>query len=602
MNSITKNTLNLVNDYNLILNSNDYKVEISRDNKKIIKVHRNARWIYLGSKYSVRRDIDNVLKKVKNIDSKSLIIIFGLASGEYIKELIKYIKEDNKILIVEPSIEIIKLFLKQNNSNLLEDERIYLVSFDEKLKKLLNNLIEVGNLYNMITIIYTVYNKVFSNECIKFLKYLNSARNDLIIDFNTTLAISKDIFYSTIKNIVPISKSIPINKFKNKCKEMSAIIVSAGPSLEKNIEYLKKIQNKFIIISGLRNLKGLLEKGIVPDFLCILDTLDINYKFIKECNNVNIPIVFHEASSYKVINNYNGPKILFLRNSMFSKFLGKRVDVLYQGGSVAHICTSFASYIGCNNIIFVGQDLAYTNNKFHAISASFGDEIRANNDKKEYILVDDIYGNKVKTDSVFNMFREKLEDFIKCNTNITFINSTEGGVNINGTLIMPLEKSSKIYMNRKKDYNYIPKIINSSKNEFDKLKLRESILKNKKDLESIKKYIDKNQENISEFQLYYNGIINLDIKKIMYKLDKLDKFIKNNCNQFVLINDLLAPIILEIIYRKDLTVYSEDTDMDKGKKIAKKYKELYNNINEAISLAVPLFQEALDKIEKELSL
>ncbi|MEY8763051.1 MULTISPECIES: motility associated factor glycosyltransferase family protein [Clostridium] len=596
MNSITENTVDLVNNYNLSSSQANCKIEISKDNKKIIRVCKNGKWIYLGSKYNVTRDINNILNKIKDTDSKTLIVIFGLASGEYINELVKYIKEDNKVLIVEPSIEIIKLFLKENDRNLLEDERIYLVNFSKKLRDLLSGIIKIENLYDMVPIIYPVYDRIFSNECIEFLKYLNSARNDLMIEFNTTLAISKNIFYSTIRNIRSISNSLPVNKFKNKFKGMSAIVVSAGPSLEKNIDYLKKIQDDFIIISGLRNLKGLLKIGIVPDFLCILDTLDINYRFIEGCTNINIPIVFHEASSYKVIDKYTGPKILFLRNPKFSEFLGKQVDGLYQGGSVAHICTSFAVYIGCSTIIFVGQDLAYTNDKFHAKSASFEDEVEVHEDEKKYDLVDDIYGNKIKTDSVFNMFREKLEDFIKHNKNIKFINSTEGGADIKGTSVMSLKKSASMYGIKGKRA-ILSNTKDLYKNEFDKLKLKESILKNKKDLENIRSYIDKNEQNINKFQLYYNGATSLNINKIMNNLDKLDKFIEKSCSEFVLINDLLAPITLEAMYRRDLSVYSEDSDKDKGRKIAKKYKILYSNIKNGIDLAVPLFENAANGLD-----
>ena len=154
MNSITENTVDLVNNYNLSSSQANCKIEISRDNKKIIRVCKNGKWIYLGSKYNVTRDINNILNKIKDTDSKTLIVIFGLASGEYINELVKYIKEDNKVLIVEPSIEIIKLFLKENDRNLLEDERIYLVNFSKKLRDLLSGIIKIENLYDMVPIIY----------------------------------------------------------------------------------------------------------------------------------------------------------------------------------------------------------------------------------------------------------------------------------------------------------------------------------------------------------------------------------------------------------------------------------------------------------------
>ena len=100
MNSITKNTADLVTNCNLMLHNENYKVEVSRDKKKIIRAYKDGKWVYLGSKYNVDRDIDNVLDKLVNINSQNLIIIFGLGSGEYIKQLLESVKEENRILIV----------------------------------------------------------------------------------------------------------------------------------------------------------------------------------------------------------------------------------------------------------------------------------------------------------------------------------------------------------------------------------------------------------------------------------------------------------------------------------------------------------------------
>ncbi|MEA5009357.1 motility associated factor glycosyltransferase family protein [Clostridium tyrobutyricum] len=596
MNYITDRTLKFAKNYDLDCEDEKYIVDTSKDNKSIIKMFKDSRWAYLGSKYNVDRDINNVLNQLKSINKKSFIIVFGLGSGEYLKKLCKILKLENKVLIIEPRVEIIKLFLEHEASKFIEDDRIYLVNIDDNIRNILNVFIDFENLYNMIPVVYPAYDRCFFKEYIEIFDYIKIIKDNLMIEFNTTKAISSGIFYSALNNIPNIANSVSVNSLKNKFMDKSAIVVSAGPSLEKNIDYLNKIQKDFIIICGLRNLEGLLNKGIVPDFVCVLDTMDINYQFIENCSTINIPIVFHESSSYKVISNYKGPKILFLHESSFSKIISKKVDSLYQGGSVAHVCTSFAVYIGCKNVIFTGQDLAYTDDKFHAKSASFGDE-QKKLDGNDYFFVEDVFGEKVKCDSVLNLFRERLEDFINFNENVNFINSTEGGANIKGTKVMTLKDSSFIYKN--KDFQKIDEIkniIHYSKDEFDSFKIKNIILKNKKSLKDIKKYIEKNKINIKDFSSYYRNKGKVDITKIMSKLDDLDRFIHKNCNEFILINNLLSPIILDIMYQKKFIVSSEDTEKEKGIKVSDKYKMLYCSIKEGIDITIPLLDEVISKL------
>lgn len=114
------------------------------------------------------------------------------------------------------------------------------------------------------------------------------------------------------------------------------------------------------------------------------------------------------------------------------------MDLLFQGGSVAHTCTSFARLLGCNPIIFIGQDLAYTNNKLHADNAVVEGE--SNNVNNTGIYVKGVVEDKVLTNHDLNMFRERLETIIRIYKDITFINCTEGGAHIEGTEVRTLRE------------------------------------------------------------------------------------------------------------------------------------------------------------------
>ncbi|WP_017752664.1 motility associated factor glycosyltransferase family protein [Clostridium tyrobutyricum] len=597
MNVLTKNTMDYILNYKENSNVHNCAVEFSKDGKKIVKITRDNKKVYIGSKYNVHRDIDILLSKLKNINSQKLIIIFGLGAGEHIKSLLERLEYENKVLIIEPCAEIIKEFLNSKYSkDMLEDKRVYLVYFNKYVKDVLSNFINPINAYNLSIVVFANYDRIFIEQYRNFVKTLKEVRNSVIVDLATALKLSKQFFYSFIKNIPHMSKSISVNKFKNLYNGMPSIVVSSGPSLEKNINQLKELQKYFIIISGLRNLKGLLDIGVTPDFVCVIDAMEINYSFIKDYLNLDIPMVFYENSNSKVIKNYNGPKILYVSDKKLCKLLNDDVDVLYQGGSVAHICTSFATYIGCNPIIFIGQDLAYTGDKFHANSASnssFKDISIPENINEDYIWTKDIYGNKVKTSAVFNSFRTRLEDFINLRNDVTFINSTEGGANIQGTKVIDLKTSGRVYKKVEKDRSLIKNIFNDKNNKFDPQKIKTELVKNMENIEYMLKYIQKFKVDINNLSLYYKGNKSINIARTMDRLDRFDDFISKKCDDFFLINNLLNPVVLTVMSSKEFMLSENDDEQIKGKKIAAKYKLLCDNILKEINTALPLFEKCI---------
>ncbi len=112
-----------------------------------------------------------------------------------------------------------------------------------------------------------------------------------------------------LKNIRIMSKGIPLDEFKDKYQNKPAIIVSAGPSLKKNIHLLKEAQDRFIIITGGRTLKALIDAGVTPHFVCIIDPVDKTFRLVEKSLDCSAPLVFYEGTNPDVAEKYKGPKI-----------------------------------------------------------------------------------------------------------------------------------------------------------------------------------------------------------------------------------------------------------------------------------------------------
>lgn len=432
------------------INTDEVILEKSKDDKDIFKVKYEDKFKYIGSKYNVQKDIDNFFESLKDINIDTIIIVFGLSTGEHIEEIQKIINKFNRVLVIEPDKRVLKSFLTlEKSKSILEDERISVIGLEEKkLQDYISGFIGHESNYNNIKVgFYSNYDKLYLSEYTSFLRILKDTLRFIESNVATEIVFGKRFMESYLNNIKHIATSYSINNLKDKFKGFTAIVVSAGPSLEKNIYKLKNIKDNAIIICGNRTLKPLIEKEITPHFMCAVDCSDLLYEMTEDSLYKGVPLIFTETTNSKLVKAQQGPKVFFKYGAVdtnIENILNKTIDSLYSGGSVAHCCMDFAKYLGCNKIIFIGQDLAYTENKHHAnITEIKGD--KNINYNQELIKVKSVDGGTVYTTRVLYGFRKNFEEYIEEEKQIKFINSTEGGAHIEGTEVLTLEEAINKY-------------------------------------------------------------------------------------------------------------------------------------------------------------
>lgn len=545
-------------------------IERSFDDKDIVKINYKNRDVYLGSKYNMTREIEKLRESLKGINKKYKIIIFGSAGGGFVKDL----KEDFKeldILIIEPLNELKELV----ESNIKEvNEDIKVISIEDKAFR--NEMKEHANKRFIEFKVFSNYDLVFPNEVYEFKKYIDEMLLNKMVDDGTKLCFSKDWVDNYLGNMDKIIKNENLNCYKDVFQNKPVIIVSAGPSLEKNLHLLKGNEDKFIIITGIRTLRTLKNAGIKCDFACVIDGSEVMYEVAKEALNEEVPLFFQETANKKIIEEYKGKKIYFtapIYKELNIKLFNFNTDPLFQGGSVSHSCLAIANYMGCNPIIFIGQDLAYTNNQIHAAGATIeGEELESNFFQ---LYVDDIYGNKVPTTYPLNTFRKSFEEFIKCYDDKVYINATEGGANIEGTMVKPL---IEVINEHKKtiDKSYIEK---PKESNFDVNFIIKGLKEHLSGIRELKNFAEEGvTENRSLTKKYLSN--NKEFKKSLDRLDYLDKKLKEKGDAFLLLNFLLFPIIREI----DIAFYDEkienfESELEYIKFISEKGEQLYSNIS-----------------------
>lgn len=550
-----------------------FNVEKSKDNRDIIRLTIDNRNVYLGSKYSVEKDINKLFEDIGYISEKSIIIIFGLGAGEYIEELLQKSSKSTKIVIVEFDDNLINYIKNRYNLRGIE-----IATKENVVEKILNYVNEF-NVKDVKTVIYNGYINVYGNHIKETLSLLSEIFNKINVNRNTNMFFSEKWFKAFFDNFKYVLESTFLTDLKDKFKNEPAIIVSAGPSLSKNIKKLTNIQDNFHIITGGRPLRALDEVNVKADIISVVDAGEVSYELVKDYANSDIPLAFTETTNSKFLKEYQGKKIYIPTGEKATNdILDVDISGFKFGGSVAHYCTAVALIMGCNPIIFIGQDLAYTNNKLHSDETTLdcnSNMIKDNNElKPNETLVKDINGNMIKTSIVLNGFRMEFEKLIEVFPDVRFINATEGGADIKGTEISNLDDVIKEYsFGIKKDIkNYLGKTLDGQ--------YRDNISKN---INKIEMRLNKILELCNEGLIINNNLISgVKQEKYIKKLNKIDKEISKLIENSSFLNFILYPTIT-LVYTEEMWMINEiDTLSEKKRKIYEKSKCLYENIIAAI--------------------
>lgn len=522
----------------LIINSiktrtKEHALEINQDNV----IYR------LNSKYNPLQEAEKWAEqyRIKNLDT--IVVMFGFGNGIFVKELIKKMNVDNKLIIYEPSLQIFNHTLYYYNiDEILKDSRVYIIIKginDYDFPYLLSHALSWMNLYSQLECFHPSYDKLFEDSFTYFRKTIQDNMFSNIVDKNTRDSLGKIILENSINNISYLNNSISIwDLFIDIPKDIPVIIVAAGPSLEKNIEQLKKAKGKSIIICVDRAYEVMLEYSIEPDFVIILDAS----KPLKYCGNkkgFTTPLLCKLEASPEVLENHNGKKIIYnceeYSNEMYN-MLGKNFESIPSGGSVATAAFSVVAKMRFERIILVGQDLAYIDNLSHTGNVS---ESSINDNNLMKIFVKDINGNQIQTRHDWYSFLRWFENVILQMPEYDIIDATEGGAYINGTRIMSLNKVIDEYCIEEFNCDSIISNKVSTFNEEDIVAIYEYLKIGQNELEEIKRIAKVNVRNCEKLeQNLYNNKASHN-KKILEKITEENIKIENMSifklvNQYVL--------------------------------------------------------------------
>ncbi|EAI5664777.1 motility associated factor glycosyltransferase family protein [Campylobacter jejuni] len=453
------------------------------------------------------------------------ICIYGIGNALLIKNLAKHYKH---LFVFESEIELFILALSTIDlSEELCSGKIYLVDIEEERVDIqllilfdMKDMFEYLSLYEMF--VNNVYYKKFYEDIWHKADELCEKNIKVVIrNLGSNSDLSFECYSHLLQNIPSMLESIPFQRILNERKNKfeNAIVVSAGPSLAKQLPLLKAYQDKAVIFCADGALSMLEKEGIVPDYVTNLDFTDLAMKFFQNKENKTSLNILSCATYPNLVHFLDNKSVILRDDPLCQRFNLNDFGYIGTGAHVSHFSYTLALALGFKNIIMIGQDLAFDEEgNSHSKGFDFGEKFSGEENIDKLKVPAYAGKGEVLTHITWNDYRIKLEYLFACNEQkAKFYNATEGGARINFTEELSFKECCEKLLTKEKPQFELPKSL--TKNRSDKL------------LVKFKEKIQKDQENAKRFlndALALKQILeNILSKDFLLPLEFLEKVYQN---------------------------------------------------------------------------
>ncbi|EQB6928404.1 motility associated factor glycosyltransferase family protein [Campylobacter jejuni] len=475
-----------------------------------------------------------------------VLYFYGFGNGILFKALLQN-KNHQHIVVFEKDIEIIWImFHILDFSSELQSARLMILENDKLQAQDYTELCSSKPFFQFSRIYFL---ELMSHYYERFHEDVLGLNKKLAENFKNSIVSHGNDSTDTLQGIEQFVYNLPSMITHPSYKELlskrkgisdTAIIVSTGPSLTKQLPLLKKYANKATIFCADSSYPILAKHGIKPDYVCMLERTEITAEFFnhdfgefdKDIVFVCAGVVHPKAIEY--LKGRNRKYLITPRYLYFPIYIKlKYFDFLYNTPSVAHMSYFLSVLLNHKNIIFIGQDLAYAENG-NSHPDDYQNSANYESQMYEHILTIAYGGNgKVETHEVWIFFKQILEAMI-IKYHITTYNCTEGGARIEGTIEKPFLWACE---------NLLDKDLNKPFEKLEPLSLNkqnEFLLKAYyKVYQSIKHCRDFNKNLSNDFEKIQSIYLSLNEKEeyLNLAIEKIDKF-KNKLEDIKQMQDL----------------------------------------------------------------
>lgn len=408
-------------------------------------------------------------------------LIYGLGLGYLFQ--VTTAKSLGTVILYEPDLNILRTaFALVDFSDNIKKSNVYITNdFSEAC----GYIYQKSNMKNTpLLLSTTAYRELDEDNFNNMVTELQHTIGRFSLDLKYTQEKFYDLILKTFKNIPKLVNEVPVSEFKDFFKGKTAVVVSAGPTLDRNIETLKKYRDNYVLITVGTAMKALSANGITPDFLCIIEANDCSKQIagldLSEVNFITEPYAHPNLRKFKYKNVYTHTSQNLPVNELWRDLSDTDISEYYSKGTVSYTALNVARILGCSKIVLVGQDLAYIEGQCYSKDSAYKDLVcKYNEESKKWEItakdfesfclslgnyddpeirkqkaidrihalnsalyhVKGINGDMIPTESVYAAFIQPLSEYTQGYPDREYINTSLVGAQIDGFKNMPLDEA-----------------------------------------------------------------------------------------------------------------------------------------------------------------
>lgn len=427
----------------------------------------DGRTIFLHSAYDPERETRQWAEKA-DFGANDVVVLFGCGAGYAAVALRERMSRNNHLLILDPLAASLSgdLLLPRET---LADPRVQRTSNFREFREAYDR-IENACWKGISLLRLPIYEKLFPEDLKELAHWVARQANTLKMHRDTVFASARLWQKNLFQNLVRLPGSGAVSSAFGSFQDKPAIIVSAGPSLTKNMHLLREAGDRALIIATGTAARLLHLKRLPYHLVISVDPNPANWKALFEgISHGNAVLVYDVTTTPEVVESHLETKAAFYSLPdcrWLDQFFSPPLGLLKTGGSVANIAFDLAVKFGCDPIVLIGQDLAYTDGVSHAAGAyrtkyapyvpagwfeQDQDELRQRAKDQPYLSyllqkgrlsVPDIHGQPVWTDrNLFSFLVWFEQEIRRLGDRPMVVDATEGGAFIPGTTVKDLRQT-----------------------------------------------------------------------------------------------------------------------------------------------------------------
>lgn len=569
--------------------------------EKFLVVVRGEEIIPLNSTYNPSHEAERYVLQFEKEPEDSVVMMFGFGNGAVLERILSEECPISLCLVYEPSIAVFRKALEEYDlTGLFSNPRLRLfiegINSDQMEYELVAR-INYSNWRHFNFKALSQYPMLFPNqqkvalEMFERVQGSNHAVMNTLIEYaqigvmNEVKALKWMIDCRTISGMTGIFP-----------KDMPAIVVAAGPSLEKNVGVLKQAKGRAFIICVDAAIPFLMKNGVLPDMVCTIDPIK-STKHFENPELRGLPIAVSTDSNYRVLEFIGdvNPYYISTTNDYYQSLFeekGNQVEFFDGGGSVGTVCFKLAIEVGFSTVILIGQDLAFTDKKRHAGKGTLKQEDLTS----EVVMVDGYYGEKVMTRGDYKTYIDWYNLTIPQLKEQIIINATEGGAKLNGAVQMPLQEAVDTYC--KNEYNVtaileaVPEVWKSRE---EKEELYQELRQKYNYYKGFRRRIQEGLEGAERAirLLKRKNYLPKELKAIDRKLNAITKEVEETEGIVLLIKRMIET---HITLNDDLNETEEDLDQE-SIRLYEKMQKYLGDLLDALEEMLPIWESVLQEID-----